>query len=126
MSSFRTRLAILGTCGALAVGAAISAPAAKADQYDFIAQLDSNGVYYHDIDGMIDDGKMTCSKMRNGVPLGSVIDWLMHDGGFPTQEAGIIVDAAASHMCPDTWPYIHAALHPSPPPPPPPPDGQPA
>jgi hypothetical protein len=119
MSSCRTRLTILGTFGAIAVSAAITAPDAKADQYDFIEALDNQGTFYKDINDMIDDGKVTCSLLRRETPLNVIVGGLVHRADFNVNEASRIIVAAANTMWPDTWPLIHAALNPPPPPPPP-------
>jgi hypothetical protein len=43
----------------------LSTPA-RADQYDFIAQLDNSGVSYESISDMIDIGKEVCHDLRGG------------------------------------------------------------
>jgi hypothetical protein len=100
------RLAVAAT--AIAV---LAAAPAHADQYDFISDLDSQGVYYRDITGMMELGKKTCYNLRTGTPLGGILGYLVQQEGFAKYEAAMIVGSAASNMCPDTIPYLEAQLN---------------
>ncbi|MCV7007540.1 DUF732 domain-containing protein [Mycobacterium gordonae] len=88
--------AVLATCGALA----LSGPA-RADQYDFISELDNSGVSYASITDMIGIGKELCHDLRNDVSPSLVLGKLRRTGFAPT-EAAIILTAAVNTMCPDT------------------------
>lgn len=79
---------VLATCGALA----LSGPA-RADQYDFISELDNSGVSYASITDMISIGKELCHDLRNEVSPSLVLGKLRRTGFAPT-EAAIILTAA--------------------------------
>lgn len=100
--------------------AAATAPKAHADQYDFVSQLDSEGVYYSSISDMIDLGKAACSGLRHGTSPWDIVAGLKLVGYAPMEAADIMTDASLS-MCPDTWATIraHANDHDTPPPAPP-------
>jgi hypothetical protein len=100
---------------ALAAAGLIAAPA-HADQYDFISELDSKGVYYRDIIGMMDLGKQTCFNLRTATPLGEILKYLVNQQGFAGYEAATIVAAAATNMCPGTIPYLESQMNAPPPP----------
>ncbi|MDV3135729.1 DUF732 domain-containing protein [Mycobacterium sp. 29Ha] len=88
--------------GVLAVfgAVALSAPA-RADQYDFIARLDNQGVFYESMIDMIGIGKELCHELRFGVDPSLVMGKLQRTGFAPTESAIVLV-AAVDHMCPDT------------------------
>jgi hypothetical protein len=55
------RRSAVGVIAALAAAAAVGfAVPAHADEYDFISALDKNGIYYSNINDMIDLGKLAC------------------------------------------------------------------
>ncbi|MBB5167230.1 DUF732 domain-containing protein [Mycobacterium sp. AZCC_0083] len=95
------------------------APAAQADQYDFISDLDANGIYYSDISTMIDLGKITCSQIRSGMPitveqrdrLGAPVSvgGPLKNAGYSNKEQEYITVAAVKNMCPDQMPTLRAA-----------------
>lgn len=87
---------VLATCGTLA----LSGPA-RADQYDFISELDNSGVSYASITDMIGIGKELCHDLRSDVSPSLVLGKLRRTGFAPT-EAAIILTAAVNNMCPDT------------------------
>lgn len=89
-----------------AAAMALAAPA-QADQYDFVAQIDSRGVYYSSIIGVIDDGKMACRMLRGGAGVPTALNYVAGDG-FAEYEAVVIVVAAAQNMCPDVMPILAA------------------
>jgi hypothetical protein len=64
MLSIKTPAAFTGLVVSIAA-VGLAAPA-KADQYDYVSALDSNGVYYGSILDVIDLGKLTCRKLRMG------------------------------------------------------------
>ncbi len=99
----RTVLAVL--TGMLAT--ALSAAPARADQYDFISQLDALGVHYGSMIDMIDIGKLTCHELRFGVAPPLVLDELV-TVGFAPMESAIILMAAVDNLCPDTGPAVAA------------------
>ena len=98
---------LLGLAGAGAVIAAATAPA-HADQYDFVGQLDAQGIYYRDITGVINDGKLVCSELRGSGTAPQVIGQLQSEGGFPGQSAAMVLYDAAQTMCPDVIPKLQA------------------
>ena len=87
---------LLAVCGAVA----LSGPA-RADQYDFISQLDSSGVSYESMSDMIDIGKQLCHDLRTGVAPPVVLGKLQR-AGFASAESAIILVSAVTNMCPDT------------------------
>ena len=86
---------MLAVCGAVA----LSGPA-HADEYDFIGQLDSTGVYYESIVDMMDIGKELCHDLRSGVAPPVVLSKLQ-DTGFAADESAIVLMSAVNNMCPD-------------------------
>lgn len=102
---------LLAFCGLALVGLFSAAPA-HADQYDFVADLDNNGVYYASITDVIDQGKLVCRLMRSGAGVPVALNFVAR-GGYPDYETGIIVAAASFNMCPDTQPVVRAFLHPA-------------
>lgn len=102
----------------VATAVAIStAPAVHADEYDYVSQLDSNGVYYSNILNVIDLGKSSCRQLRMGNPVPSVLHRIVGQG-YAGVEAGVIISAAAENMCPDTIPILRSfANQPQPQPP---------
>lgn len=98
---------------AISVGAvvpmALAAPA-RADQYDFVAQLDDRGVYYSSISDVIDTGKMTCRLLRGGAGVPAAMNFVARDG-YASYETAIIVVAAAQNMCPDVMPVLNAYVN---------------
>ena len=87
---------VLAVCGAVA----LSGPA-QADEYDFISQLDSTGVYYESILDMIDIGKELCHDLRVGAAPPVVLGKLQNTG-FAAAESAIVLMSAVHNMCPDT------------------------
>ncbi|MGV0814914.1 DUF732 domain-containing protein [Mycolicibacterium boenickei] len=84
----------------------LAAPA-HADQYDFVAQIDSEGVYYSSIIDVIDQGKMACRLLRGGAGVPAALNYVAR-GGYADYETAIIVVAAAQNMCPDVMPILAA------------------
>jgi hypothetical protein len=106
------RLLILPAAAAALV---LCAPAANADQYDFINRLDASGVSYTGyMSDMIDLGKVVCHELRMQTPVPAIVGYLK-SRNFPDHDAGTIVGAAAATMCPDTWPFIDSYLNGPPP-----------
>ncbi|MDQ2636766.1 MAG: DUF732 domain-containing protein [Actinomycetota bacterium] len=101
---------LVASAMAILLASGLVAAPVRADQYDFISDLDSNGVYYRDIVGMMELGKKTCYNLRTGTPLGGILSYLVQREGFAGYEASTIVSAAATNMCPDTIPFIEAQL----------------
>ncbi len=87
---------VLAVSGAVA----LSVPA-HADEYDFISELDSSGVYYESILDMIDVGKELCHDLRSGVTPPVVLGKLANSG-FAAAESAIVLMSAVNNMCPDT------------------------
>ena len=102
----RTSLAALAALLAVAIG---SPAQASADQFDYVADLDANGIYYTSITEVIDLGKEVCMRVRNG--FGPILAMMMIYGeGFNSaQEQGVILTSAANNMCPDIWPALKAS-----------------
>ncbi|HEV7853110.1 MAG TPA: DUF732 domain-containing protein [Mycobacterium sp.] len=86
---------VLTVCGAVA----LSGPA-QADEYDFISQLDSTGVYYESMLDMIDIGKELCHDLRGGVTPPVVLGKLQNTG-FAAAESAIVLMSAVNNMCSD-------------------------
>ena len=91
---------VLAVCGAVA----LSGPA-RADQYDFISQLDNMGVSYESIIDMIDIGKALCHDLRSGAAPPVVLGKLQATG-FAPAESAIILMSAVNNMCADTKPAV--------------------
>jgi len=87
--------AVLAMCGAVLM----SSPA-RADQYDFIMQLDNMGVSYGSIIDMIDIGKELCHDLRSGVNP-SVVLGKLQATGFAPAESAIVLMSAVNNMCID-------------------------
>ncbi|BBZ55229.1 DUF732 domain-containing protein [Mycolicibacterium phocaicum] len=104
----RVRVLLAATATAL-VGLFVAGPA-EADQYDFVSNLDNNGVYYSSISGVIDAGKMTCRLLRSGAGVPGALGFLSRVG-YARYESATIVVAAADNMCPDVEPVIDAFLN---------------
>jgi hypothetical protein len=104
MTAARTRsiIALLG----LATLATSAMPHAKADQYDYINQLDAHGVYYNSISSMIDDGKIICAALRSQEPLPQILHDVVTKGGFSQTDSMFVVGLAVKTMCPDTLDYV--------------------
>ena len=102
---------LFATCGLALIGLIAAAPA-DADQYDFVADLDRNGVFYSSILDVIDQGKLACRLMRSGAGVPAALNFVAR-GGYSDYETGIIVAAASLNMCPDTQPVVRAFLHPA-------------
>jgi hypothetical protein len=79
---------------------ALSGPG-QADEYDFISQLDSTGVYYESIVDMMDIGKELCHHLRSGVAPPVVLGKLQNTG-FAAAESAIVLMSAVNNMCPDS------------------------
>ena len=92
--------AAVAVCGAVV----LSSPA-RADQYDFIAQLDSMGVYYSSMLDMIDIGKELCHDLRFGAPPPAMLGKLQRTG-FAPAEAAIVLLSAVNTMCLDAKPAV--------------------
>lgn len=99
----KTRAAV---AAAAVVTAIAAAPAANADEYDFVSDLDGKGIYYSSISTMIDIGKLTCSRLRAGSPQTAGAP--ASAAGYSGNEVGIIVVAATNNMCPDQWSTLNA------------------
>ncbi len=90
------------------IGAALLfAPAANADPYEFVAELDARGVYYADITTVIDDGKLACHQLRGGARILDMMDDIV-DGGYTGIESGILIRTAVKWMCPDQQDVVDA------------------
>lgn len=101
---------ILAAAAIAGASAMMLAVPAQADQYDFVAQIDSRGVYYSSISGVIDDGKMACRMLRGGASVPAALNYVAGDG-FAEYEAVVIVVAAAQNMCPDVMPILAAYVN---------------
>ncbi|AKS35858.1 DUF732 domain-containing protein [Mycolicibacterium goodii] len=91
-----------------ATATALAAPA-RADQYDFVAMLDNEGVYYSSITDVIDQGKMACRMLRSGAGMPTTLDYVA-GGGYAPYETAVVVASAAMNMCPDVLPTVRAFL----------------
>lgn len=83
------------------VGAVLLSSPARADQYDFISQLDNQGVSYDSMLDMIDIGKELCHDLRSGV-VPPVVLGKLQNTGFAPMEAAIVLTSAVNAMCADT------------------------
>jgi hypothetical protein len=99
---------------ALLVAGVALAPAASADQYDFVLELDNNGVVYTDIMAIMEAGKQVCRAGRaipDPVTAVRTMGSQLAAAGVRSQaELGIAIPAAANSMCPDIWPVIRKAI----------------
>ncbi len=86
---------VLAVCAAVALSGH-----ARGDEYDFIGQLDSTGVYYESILDMIDVGKELCHDLRGGMAPPVVLGKLQNTG-FAAAESAIVLMSAVNNMCPD-------------------------
>jgi hypothetical protein len=91
---------VLAACGAVA----LSVPA-RADQYEFIVQLDNVGVSYESMINMIDIGKELCHDLRSGATPPVVLSKLQATG-FAPAESAIILMSAVNNMCLDAKPGV--------------------
>ena len=91
---------VLAGCGAVA----LSGPA-RADEFDFITQLDNTGVSYESMLDMIDIGKELCHDLRSGATPPVVLGKLQKTG-FAPAESAIILISAVNNMCSDTKPAV--------------------
>lgn len=71
---------------------------ARADQFDFIMQLDNMGVSYESMIDMIDIGKQLCHDLRSGATPPVVLGKLRATG-FAPAESAIILVSAVNNMC---------------------------
>ncbi|CAJ1501279.1 DUF732 domain-containing protein [[Mycobacterium] burgundiense] len=92
--------AVLAVCGSV-----LFAGPAQADQYDFISELDSAGVWYSSMVDMIDIGKELCHELRQGVSPPLVLGKLGNTG-FAPAEAAIVLMSAVNTMCLDAKPTV--------------------
>ena len=94
------------TATVLAVSASVLfAGPARADQYDFITELDNAGVWYSSTIDMIDIGKELCHELRHGVSPPLVLGKLANTG-FAPAESAIVLMAAVDHLCLDAKPQV--------------------
>lgn len=103
-------LTLMLAAGAVALALLMAKPA-KADQWDYISHLDSNGVSYENIIGVIDLGKSICHELRQGSDIDQILDYLVYEQGYADFEAGTILAGASMNMCPDTKPYVREWLN---------------
>ncbi len=95
-----------GTAAVLAVSASVVlAGPARADQYDFITELDNAGVWYSSMIDMIDIGKELCHELRHGVAPPLVLGKLANTG-FAPAESAIVLMSAVDHLCLDAKPVV--------------------
>ena len=110
MTTYFGRGRLLVAAGSAALAGLFVAAPARADQYDFVSNLDNNGVYYSSVSGVIDAGKMTCRLLRSGAGVPGALGFL-NRVGYARYESAAIVVAAAGNMCPDAQPVIDAFLN---------------
>lgn len=87
--------------GGLAVAAVSLAAPASAGDAEYIARLERNHVSYMSQHDALSWGHSVCGALRGGTPVLSAIDLLKDGGGFTTRDAGTIVGAATTELCPD-------------------------
>ena len=80
---------------------------ARADQYDFVMQLDNMGVSYESILDMIDIGKELCHDLRSGATPPVVLDKLQtrnraEAAGGPDGPAGVMKNVSAAMVTAST------------------------
>ncbi|MCX8564013.1 DUF732 domain-containing protein [Mycolicibacterium mucogenicum] len=110
MTTYLNRARVLLAAGAMVLSGLFVAAPAQADQYDFVSNLDNNGVYYSSISGVIDAGKMTCRLLRSGAGVPGALGFLSRVG-YARYESATIVVAAVDNMCPDAQPVIDAFVN---------------
>lgn len=102
------RALLLAGLGALSAAAITHAPAAKADQYDFINALDEKGVTYNNLSSMVEVGKDVCHYLRGGTSPSWLMSTGLAPGGWSPVERAIIIGEAVHTMCPDQVPMVNA------------------
>jgi hypothetical protein len=99
---------------AAGIAAVTLAAPAEADKWDYVSDLDNQGVYYDDRSVVIDLGKWVCRIGRTAPADQSMVDQLialtMEAGYRSSVESLIVVEAASRNMCPDIWPKFRQAL----------------
>ncbi|WP_081485256.1 DUF732 domain-containing protein [Mycobacterium xenopi] len=85
----------------LAVAAVCLAVPASADHAGYLARLDRNHVSYVSQPDAVHWGSSVCDELRNGADVPAVVSTLKNNGGFTTRDAGAIIGAATSELCPD-------------------------
>lgn len=94
-----------------ALGAPATAPAPEAQPPDigelpldeedlYIQVLDEEGIYYSSEDAAVQAGRAICEYLRAGGSLVDAATIAMTDGGYSAYDAGYIVGAASSALCP--------------------------
>lgn len=91
---------------ALVGSSLLGAPAARADQVDYISYLDDNGVSYRTMAGVVAVGKdSVCHPLRDGGTVDAVIGRLVDDG-YTGEETATIIIGAIRYLCPDQTPVL--------------------
>lgn len=86
------------------------AASAQADDIDYLMALDDQGIYYSDSLAVIDLGKITCSRLRNGMsPQHAPIPVM--EAGYGVAETVIITYAAVHFMCTDQLATVQAYVN---------------
>lgn len=66
----------------------------------YIKTLDMEGIYYSSEQAAIDAGYAVCDYLDAGASLLDAADIAMSDGGYSAYDAGYIVGAASTALCP--------------------------
>lgn len=97
--------------GGLVVAAVWLAAPALADESGYVGRLENaNGSHMSPQDALR-WGNAACDSLRNGTPVPSTISMLENAGGFTTRQAGTVVGAAASELCPDQYQNVMDWAH---------------
>ena len=107
MKVIRYTVAAAATALGMVVG---QAPAAHADQWDYVSFLDNNGVSYSTVSGVIDLGKETCHHLRGGGDYRQVMSILTGPLDYTRAEGAAIIAASVTYMCPDAESVIQQQL----------------
>jgi hypothetical protein len=88
------------TSGLVITAVFLAAPS-SADHAGYLARLDRNHVSYVSPPDAVQWGSSVCDELRNGADVPAVLFTLKNSGGFTTRDAGAIIGAATSELCPD-------------------------
>ena len=90
----------LTLAGGLAVAAVVLAPPATANESGYITRLEKAQVSHMSNGDALHCGYAASDELRNGTPVPSTISMLRDAGGFTNRDAGTIIGAATSELCP--------------------------
>lgn len=89
--------------GGLAVAAVALAGPATASELGYIKRLEKAQVAHMSNGDALHWGYAACDDLRNGTPVPSTISMLRDAAGFTNRDAGTIIGAATTELCPDQY-----------------------